>query len=511
MANGTATPPRLDIVVIGAGIAGLAAGTALSQSGHRVTILEHHPVLHEFGASIDVWPNATRCLRAWGLVDDFENVVSRSSHREIRNGFTGELLAQQALNVGNSCAIDYGDENWAINRKDYQDTLANAALRAGTKIIFAVDIESIDVDTCTVLFTTRDVNSKFDGLAHPDATPKSQKTPSSIIQSIDADIIIGADGMRSMTRNAIPAIANIEPIPLSSEMAYRCTVPKQHLENLSTILPDPNSSNNPSMTFSAPGRYILTWPLSANRAYDIVLGVQTPGDIPPGRWGTPVSIEEAQNHFHDFCPMVKEMLSHMDSAVKWTLGELPPLLTCKSDNGRIVLIGDAWHAMIPHSGSGGSSAIEDAVCLTECLNWACERFQAQSASTSSSTSHSNSNSSSGFESNDNATVSSDLHSLLAQATNAYEKVRKPRVERLQIASHEGYNYHGSVDQATREAALHAATAKYKSELTLPEEERRKRPKTTPDMTAKYPLPAYVQWLFDYDTVTVTQEYLAKLD
>lgn len=511
MANGTTDSPRLDIVVIGAGIAGLAAGTALSQSGHRVTILEHHPVLHEFGASIDVWPNATRCLRAMGLADDFDKVVSRSSCREIRNGFTGELLAQQALNVGNSCTIDFGDENWAINRKDYQDTLANAALRSGTKIVFAVDIQTIDIETCKVHFTTRDVNSDFDELAHPDALPESQSSPSSAAQTIQADIIIGADGMRSITRHAIPATANVEPIPLSCELAYRCTVPKQYFKNLPTILPDPDSSDNPSMTFSAPGRYILTWPLPAKQAYDIVLGVQTPGDVPPGRWGTPVSVEEARNHFHDFCPMVKEMLSHMDSAVKWTLGELPPLTTCKSENGRVVLIGDAWHAMIPHSGSGGSSSIEDAICLTMCLDWACNKSQAQSSSTKSS---SNSTSSSDNESDTSATSASafpDLHKLLADATSAYEIIRKARVERLQVASHEGYNYHGSVDQATREAALSAVTAKYKEELTLPEEERRNRPKTVPDMFAKFPLPAYCQWLYDYDTVAVTQEYLAKLD
>lgn len=137
-----------------------------------------------------------------------------------------------------------------------------------------------------------------------------------------------------------------------------------------------------------------------NRPFDVVPGITEPGNVPLGKWGHTVDVKDAVSQFRDFCPEDKELLSHADRAVKWTLGELPPVETCRSDNGCVLLIGDAWHAMLPHSASDGNSAIEDAVSLAECLEWAWQRHQNEKT---------------------------DLHKVITQATQAFENIRKPRV------------------------------------------------------------------------------------
>lgn len=67
-------------------------------------------------------------------------------------------------------------------------------------------------------------------------------------------------------------------------------------------------------------------------------------DVPVGLWGVKEDPKVIQELFSDFCPEVVELLKNVDMCIKWTLAELPPLPTCRSDDGTVVLLGDAFHA-----------------------------------------------------------------------------------------------------------------------------------------------------------------------
>ena len=298
-----------------------------------------------------------------------------------------------------------------------------------------------------------------------------------------ADVIIGADRMRSVVRKAIPATRDVEPVALIQEQAWRCNVPKDRMRSHPELVKLLENRNQ--MCWTAPGRYVLTWPLPPNRDYDVVACVQQPGEIPVGRWGTPADAEDVRKSFRDFCPLVRDLLDRIDGCVKWTLGEVPKLKTCRSANGRVILAGDAFHAMIPHSGSGGNSAIEDAACVAECLDWAWRTHRE---------------------------TGQGLSEAIARASQAYEDIRKPRVERMQEASHEGYDFLGAAGdfQPIRDQALADATNMYDAELALPKEERCKRPKMKPDMYGRFPLEPYLQWLYGYDTTADTKLYMSQL-
>ena len=438
----------LSVIIVGAGIAGLAAATALAQKEHSVLVLESKPALNEFGASIGILSNGVRCLKAWGLQREFEEVVTKNRYLEIRDK-DGSSIGHIPHNKNDAALIWYGDEIWNINRKDYQQVLAKAAEANGAEIMFDADIESVDVEKCIVRLT--------DG------------------KQLPADVIVGADGMKSVVRRSIPALSGVELVPLK-EAAFRCTVPKEKMRGTPKIEWLLNSGDE--MCWTAPGRYVLAWPLPNNRPYDVVMCIKGRySDVPAGRWGVKADPEKARKEFQDFCPEVRELLSHVDGCMEWTLAELPSLSTCKSQNGRVVLIGDAFHAMIPHSASGGNSSIEDAACVAECLDW-----------------------------------SSRNGRDIAEATQVFEGLRKPRVERMQEASREGAVFLGAYEDfiPIRDQAMAEQTKQYDIELALPEDVRRAKPKAKPDMHARFPTEPYLQWLYSYDAIAVTKEHLAKV-
>lgn len=171
--------------------------------------------------------------------------------------------------------------------------------------------------------------------------------------------------MCSFARSQIPATSHVKPIAMVDEQCWRCTVPKVSIRASLYLMP-----NDDHHMWSAPRQYVLDWPLIESRDYDIVLYIIRKGDILPDRWGTAVDPNDGAKEFSDFCPVVRELLSHIETAVKCTLGEIPPLVTCRSQSGRVVFIGHAFHAIIPHSASGDSAAIEDSTCIGEHVDWA---------------------------------------------------------------------------------------------------------------------------------------------
>ncbi|KAF2665973.1 FAD/NAD(P)-binding domain-containing protein [Microthyrium microscopicum] len=427
-----------DIIIAGAGIAGLAAATTLSQKGHKVTILESKPTLNEFGASIGILPNGVRCLKAWGLESKFGEVITKNGFLEIRDAITNEKLGAIAHNHKNY--------TWNINRADYQRVLAEAAKQSGATLLFDAHCTHIDLERPAVILS--------DG------------------KILTADLIVGADGMRSAVQKSIPKLSTIDPKP-HLEQCFRCTVPKDRMIGVPTL--DWLLHNGNEMCWTSPGKYVLSWPLPENRSYDVVCAIERQVDLPPGKWGILADPKEMAKDFEDFCPEVRDLLERVDGCVQWQLAELPAIETFRSEDGKIVLIGDACHAMIPHSASGGNSAIEDAAVLSECVTWAFEN-----------------------------------QLPISKGTEAYETIRKPRVQRMQTASHEGFGFlsAGGDFKKMRDAALAEQTKDAEAEFAFSEEERRLKKQPPADMNSRFPSEPYLQWLWGADVVADAKKYLA---
>lgn len=177
--------------------------------------------------------------------------------------------------------------------------------------------------------------------------------------------------------------------------------------------------------------------------------------------------------FHNWHPAIRTMLSLAESCAKWTLADLPPLPTWHSDNGRVVLLGDAAHATTPHAASGAALAVEDAEVLSQCIS-SCSGPQ-------------------------------DLPGAAA----LYERLRRDRCERIVEVSRENaltFSMPDGPAQETRDERFKAAKegilaqVSGKNELAIP----------TADGKKPFPHPQFMMWLYGYNASAAALEALKSL-
>lgn len=217
------------IIVVGAGIGGLATAVALAQkTSHDVHVLESSPTLKEAGAGIQINPNASRILASWGLTPEFEKVATLSDYMEIRRYATNEALGLVPADVDGYSLKVWGSPHWTVHRADYQQILAAKATFLGVKITFNAKVVDADPDGGTLTLA--------------DGNP------------LQADLIVGADGIHSRVRRSIPALAGIAPLR-AQNYCYRILLTREQM------LSDPASAEvmtSPNrMAWAGHGKHII--------------------------------------------------------------------------------------------------------------------------------------------------------------------------------------------------------------------------------------------------------------
>ncbi|KAI8144074.1 hypothetical protein BJV82DRAFT_513499 [Fennellomyces sp. T-0311] len=357
----------LNIAIVGGGLGGLATAIALRRAGHDVTVYEGAKELSEVGAGIQVPPNTSRLLDAYGLFERFKEKVVWPANINMRRYDTGAIIGPTPLKP--LMIEKYGYPYWLIHRADYQQLLFDAAVELGAKVLLDSRVEGVDDATVSVKL----------------AGGKSDKY----------DFIIGADGIRSLVRLAV--MPNEEVLPrTSTNCAYRATVPKALMRadpKVSFLMDDPNSN-----CWIGYRRHIMAYPIRNGELYNLVMS--HPGQAAVGRWNEPGNLEEMKQHYHNFDPIIRRVLDKVEGCLKWTLADLPVLSNWVSPSGRICLIGDAAHAMLPYLAQGAAQAVEDGATLGELF--------------------------------------ADIKSVdeIPALLNLYEKIRRPRAEVIQKGAYE---------------------------------------------------------------------------
>jgi salicylate hydroxylase len=171
--------------------------------------------------------------------------------------------------------------------------------------------------------------------------------------SAPADLVVGADGVHSVIR---PHVAGEVRGRFSGTVGYRGLVAVENMPSL----PDPT----PLQFWAGPGQHLLHYAIDGGTTVNFLAVVRVP-EWANAAWMEPCAVSDAVDAFAGWHPAVTEMVGATDVGARWALHDIEPLARWHTD--RVVLIGDAAHAMVPHQGQGANQTIEDAIALADCL------------------------------------------------------------------------------------------------------------------------------------------------
>jgi salicylate hydroxylase len=327
------------VIIIGAGIGGLAAALALQRHGLRVSVYEQAPELREFGAGLIVTPNAMHALDFLGVGEAIAAASNVSAEVLIKHYRTGEVLQHRPH--GDAYRLKYGAGCFQVHRADLHNALSAAVL-------------ANDPGCIRLAHTFNNLVQDHTGVVAGFANGAVAT----------ADALIGCDGGRSLVRDMVHGSA---PVAYTGQVAFRALVPVANL---------PQELRTPSRSlFIGPGRMFLHYFLRKNSLMNI-LATARQARWEAEDWAIRAEVSELLEVCGNFHPQVLRMIESIepDALFKWGLRDREPLPQWTI--GRVSALGDSAHPTLPFLGQGAAMAIEDGVVLGRCFAKACTPEQA---------------------------------------------------------------------------------------------------------------------------------------
>lgn len=316
-------------LIVGGGVGGLASAIALAQRGHEVTVLEQAPELTEIGAGLQIAPNGWRVLDALGVTPLIRATLFEPEQIEMRMGVSGRQVFGLPMK-------GYAQQRWGapyvhIHRADLVDALA-ARLRQ-----LAPDAIQTEVSVTGYAQSNDGVT-----LACADGLDRS------------GDLVIGADGLHSVIRTQM---LGPDAPRYTGNVAWRAVVPVEALGN--------HAPPRGACIWAGGKRHAVTTRLRAGTMANFVGMVEMPEPSPEG-WRVVGQKADAQAAFAGWDPVVMTLIDRADTLNRWALFDRAPLP--RWHEGRVVLLGDAAHPMLPSMAQGAVQALEDAWILAAVLD-----------------------------------------------------------------------------------------------------------------------------------------------
>jgi 2-polyprenyl-6-methoxyphenol hydroxylase-like FAD-dependent oxidoreductase len=328
-----------DVIIVGAGIGGLTFGLALQAAGIGCRIYESAAEIRPIGVGINLLPHATRELAALGLEADLAKVAVATEDATFFNRF-GQLIYQEPLGR----AAGYEHPQFSIHRGDLQMVLRDAFVaRAGRdRLLAAHHCTGVEQDESGVT------------LHFSDGPGGAQRSP------VRGRVAIACDGINSAVRKQFFPDEG-EPRYSGVNMWRGVTRWKPMLSGASMVRAGWLSHGKmviyPIRHADASGLQLINW----------VAEIETPA-YRKRDWTRPGSIEDFIGAFADWhfdWLDVPAFIRAADSVLEFPMVDQDPLP--RWSFGRVTLLGDAAHPMVPRGSNGAGQAILDARALTSAL------------------------------------------------------------------------------------------------------------------------------------------------
>jgi salicylate hydroxylase len=315
------------IAIAGAGLGGLYAAAALARRGFKVVVCERSPVLGEAGAGIQVSPNGARLLRRIDALAAVEATAFQPEAAEMRLGVSGATVLH--LPLGARAESRWGAPYLQIHRADLLAAIEAAARAAGVEIRLGCQVTGVDQSPSGAALL-------LDGGS-----------------AIEADAVLGADGLHSAVR---ALTFGPDAARFTGQVAWRGTVPTASL---------PRGLVHPTATvWVGPGRHLVTYYLRRGALVNFV-AVEERKAWAEESWSAPGDVAEMRAAFRGWHRSAAAVLEAAEGCLLWGLFDRPPLASWVS--GRVALLGDACHPMLPFMAQGAVQAFEDGAALSRHL------------------------------------------------------------------------------------------------------------------------------------------------
>ena len=319
---------QLSVGVVGGGIGGLTAALCLLRSGVDVHVYEQASQFAEVGAGVQVSPNASRVLHGLGLAESLAATGVKSLALHQRRWDDGRTLLRAPL--AEALEATFGFPHYQMHRADLLATLV-AALPTERVHLGHRLVDLTDHDEAVEARFANGHRARFDAL-------------------------VGADGIHSAVRQRL---FGADDAHFTGCVAYRGVVPAEQLRHLDLEVT--------AQIWMGPGRHFVHYFISGRRLVNFVAVVEH-DEWTRESWTDRGEIADALVAFAGWHPQVREIIGAVDETFIWALFDRPPLP--RWSTGRVTLLGDACHAMLPFMAQGAAQSIEDGATLGACLRQA---------------------------------------------------------------------------------------------------------------------------------------------
>jgi salicylate hydroxylase len=311
----------LTAAVVGGGIGGLATAAALTRAGVEVAVYEQAPSLGEVGAGVLIGPNSARLLHRLGLGAALDEVGGWVGEGSTYFRHDGTRVAPVMTTDSAGWAAMYG-----MHRADLVDVLRrvvpDGSIHPGHR---AVSFEQT-AERARVTFANGAV--------------------------AEADVVIAADGIHSALQPFVTGHAT--PV-FSGSVAYRGVLDTGRV---------PGWPPRVFQVWMGEGKHVIVFPVRAGRMLNFVCFLPADEEMRES-WSAPGDPDALRAAFDGWAAPVTDVLGQVDSTFWWGLYDREPL--AEWTTGRLALLGDAAHPMLPHLGQGANQSIEDAFALAAVL------------------------------------------------------------------------------------------------------------------------------------------------